>query len=504
MTDRASPAPADQGLDGLTALALLYLAIPNLIFVFGWFRFPVAIFLAGTLAYLLLKTFKASAMSWRFGDAPMPALLILATGFAWAAFGGGSHFMYANPDWIIRDAVLGDLVRADWPVIYQALDGAPLVLRSAIGYFLPPALFGKIFGTAHIDIAIYLWTVAGVLVFLFLLPLPRRMGWPLVLGLLLTVFFSGMDYLGVIIATQLTPIFPLRLEWWVPLSYPSLTGQLLWAPNHCLPIWIGTLLLFRHRAPGVMLPLAVALLPTTLIWTPFAAIGLAPFVLAGSWQSFRRGEWANFPWRTVVAAIAYALPVCLFLLTDLGHIDSSAVPVAQASAPASVAHQAVSLQSYLIFISCEFLLLALALYPHVRQARGFFMLAVALLISLPLMRYGPSNDILLRLSTPALVVLLAVCLQTLLAGDRTRPSPTIWIASLFLAIGAHTAFNELWRAASFPRWHADYRPSVADRERGQPAPHYVGRLESSPIRGWLRPVAEGRMLAPGRTNQRAN
>jgi hypothetical protein len=54
--------------------------------------------------------------------------------------------MYANPDWYIRDAVLGDLVNFEWPLHYLSAEGEPLILRSAIGYFLPPALFGKIFG----------------------------------------------------------------------------------------------------------------------------------------------------------------------------------------------------------------------------------------------------------------------------------------------------------------------------------------------------------------------
>jgi hypothetical protein len=116
------------------------------------------------------------------------------TSCAWAVFGGGSHFMYANADWKIRDAVLGDLVNAEWPVHYLSADGAPLILRSAIGYFLPPALFGKIFGLAHIDLAIYAWTTLGVLIFLLMLPLPRRAGWRLALGLLLVVFFRGMDF----------------------------------------------------------------------------------------------------------------------------------------------------------------------------------------------------------------------------------------------------------------------------------------------------------------------
>ncbi|MBK7955612.1 MAG: hypothetical protein IPK02_17570 [Candidatus Accumulibacter sp.] len=82
-----------------------------------------------------------------------------------------------------------------------------------------------------------------------------------------------------------------------------------------------------------------------------------------------------------------------------------------------------------------------------------------------------------------------ICLQTLLPQDWPSAPSTLWIACLFLIVGAHTAFNELWRAASFPRKPPDYQHTLADRQGGQPAAHYVGRQDTSPIRHWLRPIA---------------
>ncbi|OHC67717.1 MAG: hypothetical protein A3H93_18805 [Rhodocyclales bacterium RIFCSPLOWO2_02_FULL_63_24] len=468
----------------------MYLAVPNLIFVIGWFLLPAALILCGVLAYLLHSALGTRPLAWNLDRSPGAAALLLVAGFGWAAFGGGSHFMYANHDWVIRDAVLGDLVYSDWPVAYKTPDGTTTVLRSAIGYFLPPALFGKLFGTAHLDIAVYLWTVGGVLIFLGLLPLPRRVGWPLLLGIVVTIFFSGMDYLGLVIATQTTPIFPLRLEWWGPLSYPSLTGQLLWAPNHCLPIWIGTLLILRHRNEDELIPLACALLPLTLIWTPFAAIGLAPFVLLCAWKPFFcRASWNSVPWKPIIGAAIFSLPIILFLLIDTNSMTmvSSSAQV-QAAAGSNSANQAVSLHSYLLFVSCEFLLLALALAPHVQRERHLFALALIILLALPLFRFGPSNDSLLRLSTPPLIVLLVFSLHVILRPERTERSLSLWLVWLFLAIGAHTAFNELWRSASFQRWKADYRQTLSSHHGGGIPPHYGGKLGPSPIARGLKPM----------------
>lgn len=475
-------------IDGLTTIAFSYLVLPNLIFLFGWFRWPAALVLCGVLAHLLFRALATRPMAWRMEYAPGAALLILVAGAAWSAFGGGSHFVYANPDWQVRDAVLGDLVFADWPVHYLSPEGTELILRSAIGYFLPPAVFGRVFGIEYLDVAIYAWTSAGVLIFLFLLPLPRQAGWPLVWGLLITLFFSGMDFVGQLIATESLPLFPLRLEWWVPLSYHSLTNQLLWAPNHCLPVWIGSVLMLRHFNSPDFLRMSAALLPLTLIWTPFAALGLLPVALLGAAQSFRKWSWRNLPVGAVMSGLIFSAPLILFLTLDTNQIDTR---IAGTTPTGFVYYtmQTASLHSYLLFITCEFLFLALVLAPHLRQSRDVFGLAVLILLALPLIRVGVHNDGLLRLSVPALIVLLVACLQTLLEPGRSLCRSSLGAACLFLAIGAHTAFNEFWRAATYHRWQADYRHTLADRQNGQPAAHYVGHLGSSPIKVLLKPLA---------------
>jgi hypothetical protein len=477
----------EASVDGLTAIALSYLALPNLIFLFGWFRWPVALVLCGTLLHLLFRALAMRPLGWRLDYSSAAALLILATAMTWAAFGGGSHFMYANPDWEVRDAVLGDLVFAEWPVYYLSPSGVELVLRSAIGYFLPPALFGRMFGVEYLDLAVYVWTGTGVLIFLFLLPLPGRAGWPLAWGLLITLFFSGMDFVGQFIATESLPVFPMRLEWWVPLSYPSLANQLMWAPNHCLPTWIGALLILRHLNSQDFLRMSTALLPLTLIWTPFAALGLLPFALLGAVKSFRKWSWRSLPFDTVVSGLTFSAPLILFLTLDANHIDTRIV----GTPPTGFAYytmQTASLHSYLLFIACEFIFLALVLAPHLRQSRDVFALAVLILLSLPLIRVGVHNDGLLRLSAPALIVLLVACLQTLLEPGRSLSRSSLGVACLFLAIGAHTAFNEFWRAATYHRWRADHRHTLADRQNGQPAAHYVGNLGSSPVKALLKPL----------------
>lgn len=475
----------------LTACALVYLALPNLLFLLGWFRIGPALLLLAVAVYLLAAALRVLARPASSAYAPTAFLVILLTSALWSVFGGGSHFMYANPDWEIRDAVLGDLIHTNWPVYYFSAAGEPLILRSAIGFFLPMAVFGKWFGLAHLDLAVYFWTVAGVLLFLLLLPLPGRVGWRLALSLALAVFFSGMDLVGQFIATESWPEFPLRMEWWAPLSYPSLTNQLLWAPNHCLPIWIVTLLYWRHRQRDELFQVMAAALSLSLIWTPFAAPALLPFAALAAITAVRRHGWGAIPWTSCAAALVFALPLSAFLLTDAAPIQGSLTRASSPAAPGTgYALQPFSAHTYALFVCCEFLFLALVLAPHVRRDKIEFWLAVFILLALPFVRLGPSNDLGLRLSTPALIVLLIVSLDTLLGEKRLARRSTLWIACLFLLIGAHTAFNELWRAATFPRRQPDYQQTLAERQGGQPAAHYVGRVDASSALGrWLlRPV----------------
>lgn len=484
-TDRYSWHYGSQDPDSQTIGALLYLAAPTIIFATGWFCWPIALALIAATAAALLSVLRASRKFPGHGFSVPALILIVSATLGWTAFGGGSHFVYANPDWFVRDVVLADLINRPWPVIYQVGE-TECLLRSAIGYFLPLALFGKMFGTTHLDWAIYAWTAAGVLISLLLLPLPRSAGWPLAMSLLIVILFSGMDFLGQVIATESMPLFPMRLEWWVPLSYPSLTNQLLWAPNHCLPIWISSLLLFRHWQSPKLPAVLVALLPLSLIWTPFAAIGVAPFALLGIALQLRKSGRISVSWYELAAGAVIALPVGLFLITDLGSVNAATV-ASETGDAVSYTLKNATFREYALFVVCEFLCLALVLAPHVKHERGAFWLAVALLLALPLFRLGPSNDLLLRLCAPSLLVLLIASLEIMVWRTPYIALSSRIVPCLILAIGAHTAVNEFWRALSYHRWLPNYTMTLADTQEGHILPHhYVARKTSFILERGLR------------------
>lgn len=464
----AEPVPgASRPFDRLTSATLMYLAIPNLIFVFGWFKLPVALL----LTFLILAALHQGG-AFRVSLSPAHSrtafAFLIIVGLVWTTFGGAGHISHANTDWFIRDTVYADLFSSAWPISYGTQGDSPLILRSAIGYFLPGALVTLWLGPGWADLALYLWTATGVILFLTMLPLPEQLGWRLLLCSLIVVLFSGMDFLGIYIATGELPVFPLRLEWWTYFSYTSIGGQLFWAPNHNLPLWLGTVLYIRHATSPEFARLASTYVPLTLIWTPFAAVGLAPFLVLYTfrwWQT--RSPW---PYKL---QLTYAIVICtlfsVFLTLNIAQIETKTGIVHAAGA-------ASFWQAYPLFVTVEFLALGLLLWGRIRHVGATFVLALAVLLILPFTFFGPSNDLLLRASVPPLVILLAHVLS--LFNRPAAPGKTfpLVVAAALLA-GAATPFNEMWRAATWTVRPANYGMTLTEATPGYIPPHYIGKLD---------------------------
>lgn len=432
------------------------------------------------LAAGLWQAMARARIQWQAPGPVAPLLLLAMAGCLWAAFGGSGHLMYANShDWRVRDALLADLVNAAWPPAYGGTEAEPVILRTALGYFLPAALLGKLAGLPLAHLALYAWTALGTTLFLLLLPLPRRIGARLVMLVATVVLFSGMDIIGQVLDKG-WPKPAEHIEWWsVTFQYSSMTTQLFWVPNHCLPAWIATVLLYRHWQQPGFYPAAMLIAALLPAWTPFAAVGYAPFLALLMVDRLRHGH-SLLPGAAVIAACA----LLVYLLGRLLTLDIAALPL---DSPLSSVHDpARILERYLKFTLLEFALLALALLTLLCHSRVLLWLAFALLALLPLLRFGPSNDLLMRASIPALVVLLILTLRVLEEARFAGPS---LLVGLMLAVGAVTPYNEFWRTVALPAWPPSLSASLADFARGGTIPNYFGRLDRADLKALLRPAS---------------
>ncbi len=495
-------ANSQRPLDGLSIAALVYLGLPALILLATWLRLPFALMALVLAGAAVRATFQGLRIEWR---PPYPGAVIAVVaiaGMAWAAMGGGSHFVYANPDWVVRDAVLADLTYSDWPPSYQYQDGAHYLLRSAIGFFLPVAALGKILGIEWLARLVFAWTAAGTVIFLLLLPLPSRVGGRLLAALAIVIFFSGMDLLGNIFLHGHWPIFPLRLEWWTRFSLTSFSGTLLWGPNHALPLWITAALFYRHWKHRDFVPYLCLLLPVAPLMTPFVLPAMAPFLLLLAADRIRSG--AGFGRLSPLALLAGLLigGLILRLLTiDIDAIQTRK-PLEEGITQAADGGLAL-LSDYLMFVLMEFGILALLLIPLLRHSIGLAWLSVAVLLALPFFYFGPSNDLMLRVSVPPLMFLCILCVREL-TDESQRVTTRHGLLIAILLIGANTPFNELWRAATFRRIPPDYSRSLIDTQKDGLLPaHYVGRLSQTLLVDLLRtpglvPTRAERKKAEGR------
>lgn len=469
-------------LDAFDQAALVYLVLPVLLFA-GWFLPVPALALAAAVLWGLSRFWhgpRAAAQPlapWGW----MGWLMLAALAVGLTAVSGTGHLVFANTDWHIRDAVLRDLAETPWPPGYLN-DGQGVLLRAPVAYYLPAAALGAVFGngsgSSMLDAAILTWTALGVGLVAWGAALrctrPRER---LVLALVL-VMFGGWDLLGDMYFELVWPASTKHLEWWATFAqYSSSLTLLAWVPNHALPAWLGTLLVLRHWRQPSLARIAPCLMAVTPLWSPLIAIGLAPFVLLGlDWRrhaGLLLSPLRQWPWGLVLVVVAAYITM-----------DSSAIPSGwQFRDPATFSR---FFPTYVLFCLLEFGLLAgLLLLAGLRDRP--LLLAIGVLLLLPLYRFGEANDLAMRASVPALMVLALAAAHALTAPTATPRGIRAGLV-LVLAVGAIGAWHEPWRALTEPRWarSGDSFPEAVAIERGAtgPAelpPHYVAR----PNRPWL-------------------
>ena len=97
-----------------------------------------------------------------------------------------------------------------------------------------------------------------------------------------------------------------------------------WAPNHAIPIWLISTLFYRHWGHASWPALFLVMLPLTVIWTPFAAAAILPFLLLASWRWFALGNSYSAAGITITQAIAAGLITALTV--RLMSLDFAALP----------------------------------------------------------------------------------------------------------------------------------------------------------------------------------
>lgn len=463
----AAGVPATASMTRAEAWALAYIALPTVIFLAGWIVLPVGPIAATLLA---LAVFASVVGRRSLRTPPLGPLIVPVVAIAglWCVLAGVGHLVFANADWVVRDGVLVDLVGKPWAVNY-VLDGVVTLMRAPIGYFLPAALVGKVWGIHAAEYALLGWTLLGVVLVFVMMLRDRPPLKAAVVRIAIFVAFSGMDILGQIAHYNPHPLGE-HLEWWAFIfQYSSLTTQLFWVPNHALPGWIAIAWLLGQNPRRLPITPAVLFIVFAPLWSPLTAIGIAPIVGVALVRRIvvtppRLGELVD--WKMFVPVAACCLLVFPYLVAGSSEVRSGG--------NAEIRWVGEDLVPRIVeFVLFEFAGFAVLLLARDRRDPVLWA-AVLLLLVLPWYRFGPYNDLAMRASIPALVLLAIRLGHWLSTPFAKRESGPRLIAIALLAIGAVTPFMEIARVFIEPRWEMNAEASLPDVTRGT---HYLTPLD---------------------------
>lgn len=278
----------------------VYLVIPFIIFCLGWLNIFLGLLFTALVIWATYQVLKAASAEEFTAPSPRIRIIVITTLILglWVLLSGIGGYMFQNWDHHWRNAVFRDLITYDWPVIYPNSDGStsPItMLTYYIGFWLPAAAVGKVFGWEIANAALFLWSWLGVVLVGVLLQ--YRFKSRSVAPIILFIFFSGMDFLGMLIRQRMAPLPyfsfwpPIhRLENWTTLiQFSSNTTQLFWIFNQAIPAWLCIALLITTKNKKHMF----FLWALCVFYAPMQAIGILPFVLLEAIQNANKNQWKH-------------------------------------------------------------------------------------------------------------------------------------------------------------------------------------------------------------------
>ena len=432
----------------------IYLALPTLIFMIGWLKWYWALMFGVTLAYACVKGFSDAIHEQCFllkkTDVKIfiQALMLI---FLWVYLSGIGGWCYQNSDHEGRSAIFRALVQYDWPVIsYDGTRG----LIYYIGFWLPAACVGKVWGLEAGHAVQVVWAVLGIFIVYYLICVYRKK--VDLLPIVFLIFFSGLDYVGTWILGEegIDLTLATHLEWWAyDMQFTSTTSQLFWVFNQAIPAWVSTMLILTQKnGKNLLFILSLTMLTSTI---PF--VGLIPIVLYLYTKRVRadRSRWKEvFTFQNT--AVVVLIGGCVFLYL-IGNVSSGVV--GRDNADLVVREPAALCLKYLLFFFLEFGIYLYFICKY-RKKDSMIYLITAILVICPFIMVGDNHDFCMRASVPALIILMLMCIETL---EKIRLDGKKLLLAAYCAVlllGAITPFNEIHRSVRETFWRVTNGESV--------------------------------------------
>lgn len=423
----------------ISRIAYLYLALPFIIFALGFTKWYIGIPIVAIVIWGLISMWK-EADEFELHPKDAKDILTLTLAFliviCWVIISGIGNVVYQNSDHIWRNAMFKILVDYNWPPVNTCGRGVSYY----IGFWLPSALVGKLFGLKAGFIFQIIWASIGVyLVYLYICEYFKRIS---ILPFVIFIFFSGLDIIGVhipdIYSHSISDIpFYLHIETWLgnTFMYSSTTTQLFWVFNQCIYTWLALMIILKSKSNKYI----VFIMGLLFINSVFGFMGLIPILLYRLFTKKEMFSIQNF----VCGGVSGILTFMFYLGNNSSQIQSST------GLPSSLdVATSFPIGLYFAFIFLEALIYVFWVFPYNKKNPLFYVMT-AFLIVCPLIKFGGSIDFCMRASIPCLLLLNLFVIDALYKSIKESKHLLSFLIIITLLIGSITPIHEFSRTILF-------------------------------------------------------
>lgn len=389
-------------------ITLGYLYLPVIVFMLTWLNpflgYPEAIIICYLVWRFSYNRDNTKISFRRIWFALIIAIVIL---FSWALLSGLGGFFLQSFDWQKHNVLINDLINKPWPVHYN-FEGHDGVISYYIGEYILPAAIGKIAGFNSSQLFLLVWIVLGLILLVISIYkwINRQSSWAIIAITFSLIMFSTFIY-------PLSGIFAT----WAPAKYTIMGEMGEWFNNAFMAQYTSNISLLRFVFPQFV-PVALSvsiwlrnlshykvwgiILAPIVLYSTFAFIGLAALMfLILITDCFKKANQVN--WREVLSIeniFAIAVMASLLLYIACNIIQPKPSNEAMHFAFANVwGHKLAFLTlqgSWLIWI--------LLLLKYERKNPLIYASSFVLFV-LPFFKFGAANDLVMRVSIPALLII---------------------------------------------------------------------------------------------------
>lgn len=440
----------------------IYLSLPFFLFMMGWVKLYITVPALLIVIFCMRLVFRDAPKIWTpeiTRDNIIKILFIIGIIAIWVYLSGIGKFVFQNEDHAYRNTIFNLLVEEKWPVAVSKISGGESSLRVMvyyIGFWLPSAIVGKVFGLRCGYYFQAVWALVGiVLVYYLVCAIFKRLSvWPL----FLIIFFSGLDIIGeYLIGTDFhTMSSSLHLEWWsIPYQFSSMTTQLFWVFNQAIPAWLCTALIcIDKKNRSLVFILSFLMLSSTM---PFIGVFLlvAFMVLKRSLSTITDAYKHNkqsldakirkelkdiFTVQNVLGGGIVGITSFLYLFSNTA---GTYIMKENTRGP----QFDDSIMKWLVFLIVEIGVYCVVLYKY-HKSDGLFYFIVGCLCIMPWIRVGYSNDFCMRATVPMLFILMLMVIDALYKSYHSREYAVFAALIIAVIIGSFTPVHEFTRTIS--------------------------------------------------------